>query len=205
MYAFQNQLFSASYENIDCTKLSYCFVYMSLYYIRYGNSFSVTMKEIDFAFGKDDSENSVLRILLAVLSSFTLKNMLYVFIGAIIYAAFAIKYYSMKIRDHDFYNICFVCGLSRNQFSRDGASFAYHIKKQHSPWKYIYYLYYLESLNRDELTRVEHECWSKYCELDTSWYPIYKTMFLEENVAGLDSQDGHHAEKLGNIFFICKN
>ena len=75
-------------------------------------------------------------------------------------------------------NNCFVCGNTRSEFSKKGVSFDHHIAKDHDPWKYIYFIYYLQMKGEDELGGLEYHAWTGFCQKNTAWIPIGKTRYL---------------------------
>ena len=55
-----------------------------------------------------------------------------------------------------------------------------HVEVKHSPWKYLYYIYYLYEKEEDDLTGIEQDCLEKFNRLNTSWLPIGNTYYHYE-------------------------
>jgi len=80
-------------------------------------------------------------------------------------------------------NNCFVCGRNRSDFSKKSKNFDDHIEKEHDPWYYLYFLYYMKQKGLDELNGLEYYAWSNYVDKSTAFLPISGTMYLPENEA----------------------
>jgi hypothetical protein len=53
-----------------------------------------------------------------------------------------------------------------------------HITKQHDPWNYIYFIYYLNNKGEDELSGLEFRAWEGFTSKSADWIPIGKTQYL---------------------------
>ncbi|CAD8120276.1 unnamed protein product [Paramecium sonneborni] len=82
-------------------------------------------------------------------------------------------------KDFDSQNICYMCGLSRTVFEKEGISFDNHVQKYHNPWNYLAYLLYLKVKQKTEHTGTESYVYSKFLQNDISWLPIQKALDLE--------------------------
>lgn len=60
-------------------------------------------------------------------------------IFGIIIDTFAALRDEAKEREDDQLNICYVCGYSRVDMSKESIDFDDHIAEDHTPWKYIYF------------------------------------------------------------------
>lgn len=84
--------------------------------------------------------------------------------------------------EQDSDTICFVCGNNRSDFSKQSINFNHHILKQHDPWTYIYYIFYMKKKGEDDLSGLEYHCWEKFKDQSTEWIPIGETIFLQGKV-----------------------
>ena len=75
-------------------------------------------------------------------------------------------------------NNCFVCGNTRADFSKRSVNFNMHISKQHDPWNYIYFIYYLNNKGEEELSGLEFRAWEGFTSKSADWIPIGKTQYL---------------------------
>lgn len=75
-------------------------------------------------------------------------------------------------------NTCFVCGHSRDVFEKEGISFDKHIKFQHNPNQYVYFLIYLRTKPKDEFDGTEEYVYTQYMKKKTNWVPIGNTKFI---------------------------
>jgi hypothetical protein len=94
--------------------------------------------------------------------------------------------------DNDTKNNCFVCGNTRQDFSKLGRNFDIHIESEHDPWKYIYYIYYLQKKGESNLSGVEYHAWTLFSQKKTNWIPIGNTLYIQsdtiEQLKGLDDR-----------------
>ena len=70
-----------------------------------------------------------------------------------------------------------------------GLNFKNHLSSEHDPWKYIQYLYYMDSKGINELSGLEYFAWTKYLDGSTEFIPIGETLYLTEEIeeeAGLE-------------------
>lgn len=78
-------------------------------------------------------------------------------------------------------NNCFVCGNTRLDFSKLAISFDSHISTDHDPWKYIYYILYLEKKGENELSGLEYFAWTQIQNKKTGWIPIGNTQYIQSD------------------------
>ena len=81
-------------------------------------------------------------------------------------------------KEADQKNICFVCGNERSEFSKQSIDYNNHIKYDHYPWHYIYFICYLHSKKEKDLNGVEYYVWSQFQEKKPDWIPIGETLHL---------------------------
>ena len=77
-------------------------------------------------------------------------------------------------------NKCFVCGLDRTEFERNGKNFDKHKSDEHDIWKYLSYLLYLDIKPYDEFNGDELYVWDSFLEGSTVWIPQNFTMYLSK-------------------------
>jgi len=90
------------------------------------------------------------------------------------------------VRAQDATDNCFVCGLTRQDFGKAGKNFDKHLTKQHDPWKYVYYLYYLKEKTEDELSGLEQAVLYSFSRLNTDWLPIGSSCYIDQEEEGAD-------------------
>lgn len=109
--------------------------------------------------------------------------------------------------------ICFICGLKEDDFNRNGKDFRKHIGKEHDPWNYIYYLYFLECTTDIDYRRIDNECYHQFKARNINWLPNNETIFLgiffgdknldkknEYGEYGVVEKEDIHKDKIG---FFC--
>lgn len=80
-------------------------------------------------------------------------------------------------RDFAKRNKCYVCGLERGVFEHNGKNFDHHKNKEHSLWKYLYYLYYLDMKPVREYDGNEIYIWRCFTSGNIAWIPQGHTLF----------------------------
>ena len=71
-------------------------------------------------------------------------------------------------------NLCFICGRRSDSIERSSGSrlaFTTHTHGMHSPWSYIFYLFYLTSKPPTERTWAEAQIAERLESKDNSWFP----------------------------------
>ena len=74
---------------------------------------------------------------------------------------------------------CFVCGVDRSVFEREGGGFETHIRSEHWNWSYLFLWLYLIEKPADEHTGLEHYVWRRLCEDDPRFFPVGSAICLE--------------------------
>lgn len=100
---------------------------------------------------------------------------------------------AQNTRDDDLMNVCFICGHDREVFEKEGISFDKHIKFEHDPRKYVYYLIYLRSKPEDEFDGIEEYVFRQYEKKKTTWIPIGETEYIKVEM------DDEIDDKIDNI------
>lgn len=99
-------------------------------------------------------------------------------------------------------NICFVCGNERSEFSKQSIDYNNHIKVDHYPWHYIYFICYLHSKKEKDLNGVEYYVWSQFQEKKPDWIPIGDTLHLRNFLIFLNflaGDDDHQSDQADEI------
>ena len=90
-----------------------------------------------------------------------------------------------KIYQEDKKNVCFICGINRDEYERV-ASFDVHVEQEHNPKNYLYYLIYVcqkEKVSAIHLTDIESYVFSLYSAKENKWIPIGRALPLEQSQA----------------------
>eukprot|EP01012_Entosiphon_sulcatum_P029895 TRINITY_DN3662_c0_g1_i1.p1 TRINITY_DN3662_c0_g1~~TRINITY_DN3662_c0_g1_i1.p1 ORF type:complete len:2350 (-),score=412.26 TRINITY_DN3662_c0_g1_i1:15-7031(-) len=81
--------------------------------------------------------------------------------------------------EEDMTTKCFICGLDRTTFERDG-SFAHHVEFDHNMWNYLYFFHFLQKKAQEENTGQEEYVLQKLKQRNIDFFPIEKAMCLPE-------------------------
>ena len=177
MMFFQNTNWNGQSDTIDCETLVDCFIYTIDLGLRAGGGIGDYMNQAG-----PHNRNIFWHQFLYEFSFFCIVNVIcFNIIAGIIIDTFSQLRGETDERDHDKKHICFVCGLDRTDFNREGKDFENHLENQHDPWAYIYYIYYLQKKGEDELTGIEQFCYDNFKKLKTDWCPIGRTLYLKES------------------------
>ncbi|KAL9643554.1 hypothetical protein ABK040_010167 [Willaertia magna] len=80
-------------------------------------------------------------------------------------------------------NKCFICDIERSRFDQkanEGITFHHHITKEHKLWNYLYFMIHLYNKPKTEYTGSEQYIYSCAADSDTSFFPILRSITLEE-------------------------
>ena len=88
-------------------------------------------------------------------------------------------------RAADAENVCFICGIERTTFDRNGVNYREHKAHEHDRWSYLYLLVHLRTT-----AKTEYNGWESYIaktlpenrndgyKADTSWLPMHRALSL---------------------------
>merc|ERR1712080_629826 len=70
-------------------------------------------------------------------------------------------------------NVCYICSVSRRQFTKVAASHAFdqHKHSRHNVLAYVRFIFYIRSKNRNHLTGAEHYVLQHLDGLNSGWFP----------------------------------
>lgn len=74
----------------------------------------------------------------------------------------------------DIQNVCFICGISREDFERFNIAFDTHWSFDHYMWNYIFYIAYLKTKKSTDLTGTESYVFDHYSQKSLEWLPVKK-------------------------------
>jgi len=114
-----------------------------------------------------------------VLFTLIIKIVVIQMVGGIIVDNFA------KLRDlesdmvYDINNVCSICGNKRVDiekiYDKYGKTYIDHIKNDHAPINYVFYIYYLSKKDNTEFTGMESFVYNLvFNEKDITWFPENK-------------------------------
>ena len=75
--------------------------------------------------------------------------------------------------EEDKANVCYICQLTRDNSLNKGILFDHHVKKDHYPWDYVYFITYLMLYDPNEMNKSEFYAWKKISNStnDIAWIP----------------------------------
>ena len=142
--------FAEDFPEGRCDSLTTCVWFTLNFGLRAGGGVG------DFLAGGEEGEDSgtlrswydvVFFILLTVVMSSIVT-------GIIIDSFSAARDHRAEVQDNQS-SECFVCGLERSKFDREGRGFEFHCHRQHNMWQYVYAMAYLQLKEPTEYTGAE--------------------------------------------------
>ena len=100
-----------------------------------------------------------------------------IFLGIIV-STFAQLRDEKKGIHEDMENICFICGIDRQTFDKDGEGFESHIKSDHFLWNYINFIVHLREKDPTEYTGVESYIAERVGDNKIEWFPQNRALVL---------------------------
>lgn len=77
-------------------------------------------------------------------------------------------------------NVCFICNLTKQEFTNNGLSFNKHTKDIHYIWNYVFCIIGLLEKDPNEYTGIESYISKKYELKENDWFPFQRTSMLKE-------------------------
>lgn len=85
----------------------------------------------------------------------------------------------LRIEEHksqfDKINICFICGVSKDDLEKDKKNFYEHCEKDHNVWNYVNYMVRLKFSNPHDLNAINSYTVELMKKKNITWFPIYKS------------------------------
>ena len=92
---------------------------------------------------------------------------------------------------------CFICDIEKSRFdmkANEGITFERHVKQEHYMWNYVFFLIYLLKKKKTEYTGIEQDIANLVAQDDTSFFPILRSLTLEES-------DAMNKSRLQSLYF----
>ena len=109
-------------------------------------------------------------------------------------------------RDAHAANICFICGIERTTFDRNGVNYREHIAREHDKWRYLYLLVHLRLTPSTEYSGWESFIADKLPEnrsdgnrADFSWFPMHRALSLRHLQEREDAEKAAEQQQLLTI------
>lgn len=173
-----------------CETFTKCFLLFAFYGLRYDSGIT--------SINPDTNDSNVINIIDKGLSSRLLLDLLFhlfVKFGIILFIAsiFIVSYLnfvkSNKKNEFDKENICFICNINRDNFLRNKICFKKHISKIHNKMDYIYYIIFLVTRKRNNLSRLDKFILEKFIIGEFYWMPCKDTISLQESFKEIKKGD----------------
>merc|ERR1711968_162597 len=91
---------------------------------------------------------------------------------------------------------CFVCSIDRFTFQQHTEGFEHHRQQEHDPWAYMFFIIYLVTKKKVDMTGVESFVYEQVGNLDNEFLPVSRAMSLEQSSHGKNESQ---AEQVGEM------
>ena len=101
-------------------------------------------------------------------------------------------------------SVCFICGIDRATFDRNGVSFSQHIKRDHNIWSYVHLLVYLRTKPITEYNGWESHIAAMLPENrsdngDLEFFPMHRALSLRMETEREELEKKRNAELLAHV------
>ena len=110
-----------------------------------------------------------------------------------------------KAIEYDIKNKCFICGIDRYTFDRQGEGFEIHIKNDHNLWHYLYFIMYLRIKETTEYTGPEQFVAEMAKAKDLTFIPNLQALCLNVKEEEEEQKSLQIAKDLSNISNSTRN
>ncbi len=73
--------------------------------------------------------------------------------------------------DEDKKNTCMICGKKKDAFDKFNKDFEHHLRFEHNPWNYFFYIVYIKNKDTSKRNSHENHVWNCFINEDYSWIP----------------------------------
>lgn len=174
-----------NYDQYVCVDFLHCFLNSVNLGLRLGGGVSDAL----YLLGRMNSGGVFYGRFFFDLTFFILIKLIFLnLIAGIIIDTFSEMRDELTQRSYSLNNVCFICGKNKWQLEKDGIKFDVHIGKDHSLWKYLYYMIRLKSVKSTQLNGVEKYIYEKLSKDDSSWIP--QNVYLKGHTNYLEISNG---------------
>jgi hypothetical protein len=168
----------------ECDTLGNCFILCVTYGMRYGGGVGDyltdkvhNIKTVERAASEvfDDGSRFWLDMMYFIVSIIVLMNIIF----GIIIDNFAELRDLKKSRLIDTTEFCFICGISRRRFDKEGPrAFHKHLTEEHGMWNYLKFMVHLWNQDQDDDDGLEQYVRAQIARGDVDWFPGNECMSL---------------------------
>ena len=182
---------NAGLQNLFCQTMSGCFQMTIGYGLKSGGGIA------DYL-----SVTSEIRYVFDFLFFLVLNTILMNVVFGIIIDNFGEMRAKRDSRVKDQNTICMICGIDKQTFDRFSDApngFELHIKNDHNPWNYFYFIVFLMEQDKDDDDGMEYFVRKCIDAQDLSWFPMNKAMCLNQNESDEDRIKNEIEMEIGHL------
>eukprot|EP01063_Lacrimia_lanifica_P001878 TRINITY_DN1097_c0_g2_i1.p1 TRINITY_DN1097_c0_g2~~TRINITY_DN1097_c0_g2_i1.p1 ORF type:complete len:3588 (+),score=1056.47 TRINITY_DN1097_c0_g2_i1:122-10885(+) len=86
-----------------------------------------------------------------------------------------------EAREQEMRTRCFICNVESSDFDKRADGFENHIVRDHNMWNYMFFVYYLATKPKDDLTGQESFVYNCILNLDLKFIPVNNSLTLAQN------------------------
>ncbi|EKX53858.1 hypothetical protein GUITHDRAFT_150318 [Guillardia theta CCMP2712] len=156
----------------------------------------------------------LLRLLWDLLYQWLFIYVLLAIITGIVIDAFSGLRDERETAENDLKSTCFICNLERFRIDQNGSGFEKHIRQEHNPRWYLFFLIYIKSKQPSYLTGQEkfvyNQVWPAKGPLHFDWLPRERTFHLsggdegDDTLSKIESRMDSFEAKLAGCMEILK-
>ena len=179
-----------------CTTMFHCFCSTVNYGLRMGGGIGEVLAPQSYATKTEYYLRVVFDLSFFLIVVIILLNIIF----GIIIDTFAELRDLRRYKEDDMKNKCFICNIERYQFDRyTDEGFERHIVQDHNLWKYLFYIVHLLAKDKTDYDGTESYIWKQYENDLISWFPLHKSIALNDGKQEKETEDEKINQKIQSI------
>jgi len=179
-FFFLNDYFVTVINGVNdnqCQTLKYCFLTHLLYGLRKHGGIGDIMGHVNLA---QHPAQFMGRFFFDFLFFIMILIILLNIVFGIIIETFRELRIEHQKEDYDKMNVCFICGVERDELEKESINYIHHINEEHNVWNYAYYMIGLKFVDIQDANAINSYAKEKIEKREISWIPAQKTHKKEE-------------------------
>ena len=108
-------------------------------------------------------------------------------------------------REMDMNEICFICGIKRDQLEKTSKNYEEHINHTHNVWNYVNYMIRLKFSNLQDLNAINSHAYELLNNNNITWIPFYKNELENEKNSEEDDKSDNKSDFKSEFKSIFKS
>lgn len=107
--------------------------------------------------------------------------------------------------EYDIANVCFICGVEKDQLEKENINYENHISDEHYVWNYVYYMFGLKEIDEQDANAVTSYAIQKIKNKEISWFPSKNKHEEEEEKVNEENKTNEEDDTLKESHIIIEN